>query len=447
MSSMEARVVPAAPRVARRDATVTLTNTRGLVGNALSIVIPVAAERLKALEALLNDIGTHIADNPHIDFSKLSSTHFLRWVIVPPAAAGESAQLAFESNYDGTREEHLEELLRVAPLALHTIYSACRGYPLRKAAATAADRSAVSSYLLEHALPYAAFYVGVPGATAMQIRAEADLRLRLQLALDRLSKPQNGHTDSLAICQKLLREVRSDPELARTIDAADDHFPIYPLRLAAGAGIALAASPILLPALLAIRLKELTDKQSEQLAIADAALALMAREDLQIQNQLTHVVPLRDGRLRSVSVRVVLKAIDFLAHALFNRGNLGGITSIHFARWVLIDEGKRLLFFSNYDGSWESYLGDFIDKAALGLTGVWSNTQDFPRTFLLLFKGATDEERFKAWTRKYQIPTQLWYSAYPELTVKNILNNRKICAQLRRGFHTRRDAERWLKRL
>ncbi|HEY3594919.1 MAG TPA: hypothetical protein VGL13_13640, partial [Polyangiaceae bacterium] len=44
--------------------------------------------------------------------------------------------------------------------------------------------------------------------------------------------------------------------------------------------------------------------------------------------------------------------------------------------------------------------------------------------------GATDEERFKSWTRAHQVTTQLWYSAYPELTVFNIQQNARICAGL-----------------
>jgi hypothetical protein len=445
MNTMDARAVPTSVRAMKREATT--ADTQALVGSALTIVLPIIPGREKPLEALLNEIGTHIVDNPHIDFSKLSTTHFLRWVVIPPATAGAPSQLAFESNYDGTAEAHLSELLRVAPAALHKIYSACTGYPRSDEPHDLSQRDGVVAFLLDQALPYAAFYVGVPGASAKQIRSEAAIRLRLQMTMDRLSKFRYGGLDPLAICEQALRDVRSDPELSRAIDLASDRAPIHPLRLAAGAGVALAASPILIPALLAIRFKELTDQPSPQIAMPDEALALMAREDLQIQNQLTHVVPLRVGLLRKLSVNVVLKAIDLLAQAFFTRGNLGGITSIHFARWVEIDDGKRLLFFSNYDGSWESYLGDFIDKAAVGLTAVWSNTQGFPKTFFLLFKGATDEERFKAWTRKHQVPTQLWYSAYPDLTVKNILQNRKICTQLRRGFKTRREAESWLKRL
>ena len=68
-------------------------------------------------------------------------------------------------------------------------------------------------------------------------------------------------------------------------------------------------------------------------------------------------------------------------------GKLGGIRTIHFARWVALPDG-RLLFFSNYDGSWEAYLGEFVDKASMGLTMIWSNTIWYPQTRLLILEGA-----------------------------------------------------------
>jgi len=140
----------------------------------------------------------------------------------------------------------------------------------------------------------------------------------------------------------------------------------------------------------------------------------------------------------------VLSGIQLLAVYKFNKGKLGNIPTIHFARWVRIDGGKRLLFFSNYDGSWESYLGDFIDKASVGLTGVWSNTRWFPRALMLLFRGAKDEQRFKAWTRTHQIYTDVWYSAYKTLSVRNILNNTDIYDGLLKPNMTEVEAENWL---
>ena len=61
---------------------------------------------------------------------------------------------------------------------------------------------------------------------------------------------------------------------------------------------------------------------------------------------------------------------------------LARVQTIHFARWVLLDDKQRLLFASNYDGSLESYMDDFINKVALGINVVFSNGVGFPRTRL-----------------------------------------------------------------
>ncbi len=87
-------------------------------------------------------------------------------------------------------------------------------------------------------------------------------------------------------------------------------------------------------------------------------------------------------------------------------------------------------FLSNYDGSWESYLEDFIARLHAGLSAIWSNTRDFPTTINLVEKGAEDGERFKRWARRHQSPTLCWYSAYPELKTNRIRTN----AAIRHGF-------------
>ena len=75
-----------------------------------------------------------------------------------------------------------------------------------------------------------------------------------------------------------------------------------------------------------------------------------------------------------------LWAAGFIAAYGSRPSFLGPTGVIHFARWILLPETNKLLFMSNYDGAWETYLEDFIEKAHQGVTGIWSNTQGFPRT-------------------------------------------------------------------
>jgi hypothetical protein len=181
---------------------------------------------------------------------------------------------------------------------------------------------------------------------------------------------------------------------------------------------------------------------------------LIAAEDRIVQNQLTHIVDLKPGWFRYFTQRVVLLAIDQLARVTFVHGNLGGITSIHFARWVILPDRRkdpprrrhRLLFFSNYDFSWESYLGEFVDRASSGLTAVWSNTEGYPRTFRLVDEGADDEEAFKQWARNHQIASQVWWSGVRYSTVENVNND----VEVHRGAVATLDAEEashWVARL
>jgi hypothetical protein len=85
-----------------------------------------------------------------------------------------------------------------------------------------------------------------------------------------------------------------------------------------------------------------------------------------------------------------------------------------------------MLFSSNYDGSLENYMGDFIDIVSWGLNVIFSNGVGYPRTRWALFEGAKDEGAFKRHIRNRQIPTQIWYAAYPNLSAVNIANNSKI---------------------
>jgi hypothetical protein len=149
---------------------------------------------------------------------------------------------------------------------------------------------------------------------------------------------------------------------------------------------------------------------------------LEAEEDEQLQNHLASLTVVKPGAFRRLTLRLVLWVVNLRARTLVH-GTLSGITSIHFASWTLIDGGRRLLFFSNYDGSWASYLDEFIDRAAPGLSAIWSNTVGFPATDLLVLGGASDEDAFKAFARASQRAAVVWYSAYPNLSVQQIDGN------------------------
>ena len=78
-----------------------------------------------------------------------------------------------------------------------------------------------------------------------------------------------------------------------------------------------------------------------------------------------------DRRGRADRVRAVMSAIDSYAKRLSPPGSLIGVSTIHFVRWMIIDDGRRLLMISDYDGSWESYIDEFAEMILSGLDAIW----------------------------------------------------------------------------
>lgn len=170
---------------------------------------------------------------------------------------------------------------------------------------------------------------------------------------------------------------------------------------------------------------------------------IMKLENFAAQNHLAALSVMKTGCLRRFTITLVFWGVAQLVQRYFRPGFLASLGTIHFARWVTVPKTGDLLFLSNYGGSWESYLEDFITKAHTGLTGIWSNTVDFPKTANLFQDGASDGERFKRWARRQQVPTSFWYSAYPDLTTANIRTN----AAIRQGLGaalTESEARQWL---
>jgi hypothetical protein len=212
----------------------------------------------------------------------------------------------------------------------------------------------------------------------------------------------------------------------------------------------LLAAPLLAVAVpvwaLVLRYHEARDPAPHIPVEPEHAQALGMIEDFVAQNQFSAIGFVKAGRFRAVTIAAVLALIDTAARHVYTRADLAGIKTIHFARWTMLDGGRRAIFTSNYDGSLESYMDDFIDKVAFGLNASFSHGVGYPRTRFLFFEGAKREEEFKDFLRRHQVPTQVWYSAYDQLTALNLENNARIRSGLF-GTLSDADAEAWLRRL
>lgn len=176
------------------------------------------------------------------------------------------------------------------------------------------------------------------------------------------------------------------------------------------------------------RFWERRDAVDERPAGLDAMKAVIEKENEPgyAQNHILAVTPLKKGLVRRLSLAAALWGISLLVRYWYRPGFVLSMGSIHYARWLRLPGSDTLVFLSNYDGSWEAYLEDFITKAHKGQTAAWSNGKGFPRTRYLVLDGARDGSRFKRWVRRQQRPTLFWYCRFPELTTDHIRNNALI---------------------
>jgi hypothetical protein len=403
--------------------------------HTLTAVIPI--DDARAVDAQLKSIF-------NARFFDGLGVHFGRCVLLDdPAVSGFASSLVLETNFDSeikdrdeATAEHVERLVRERGDALRRIIP-----------------GDLLPTLLESRAPSTAEYQGHPHRDLARIALEAKVHreaLTCAHSLPAGSTDRELHTavrkhvghllDLAAPAPPKPDPVSRDFNLRHRYRPWLRHFPVL------GVGVFAAVG-----ALMQQFFAREWDMQAEAETRGPERESLSqwngASEDYLAQNALTHIVPLRPGLLARVGLEAIHRYLHALATHFFNDVEmLGGIPSIHFAKWMLVDEGRRLLFLSNYDGSWESYLGDFVDGAAIGLNLAWMCTEQYPRT-LLASGGANDEQRFKSWARAHQRPTPYFYSAYPSSTVTTINNATWVRHGLHRTDLTDQELAAWRRRL
>jgi hypothetical protein len=212
--------------------------------------------------------------------------------------------------------------------------------------------------------------------------------------------------------------------------------------------LALLASPLLLIAapFVLLKLRQLEKSDPDPLIRVEETYAeqLSAAEDHDVTNQFTAIGSVKPGLVRVAIAMAVHLVIDYAARHIARPGRLGRVRSIHFARWVFLDDRARLAFFSNYDGSVAAYMDDFINKTGFGLNMSFSNGVGYPRTTWLLFGGCADERKFVEFERRRTLPTQVWYKAYPGLSAVDLERNTRLRQGLESSELNDDEAREWV---
>ena len=440
--------------------------------SAFMVVAPIEPSREAALRSLLASMnaapGRVNPANLLVPFAQFDALHVARFLIIDDKTLGDvqvyglttpeyPRSLAFLGDVDGDSNEFLADAASRADSGLRAIFSHCQDFT---------DATDLLAWMKAHSISAAANYVNRRGRTVRRVREDAALREALERYLD---EPEARDSVRPRELHRLLRQrayddvskgrltlsVEAPTPLAWTIRNAI-HLVALPLVvLAIVAAIVVSAIAFLLPTVAAlvviaggavIYLRRLEKTDAELCSQVDDGHSndLASIEDDDVTNQFSAMGSLKPGAFRLLITSLVLVVIDYAARHIYTRGRLARVRTIHFARWVFLDRKRRVIFLSNYDGSLESYMDDFINKVGFGLNVVFSNGIGYPRTSWLLKDGCADERKFKEYLRRHQMPTQVWYKAYPSLTAVDLERNARLRSGLESPSLSEREAQEWV---
>lgn len=128
-------------------------------------------------------------------------------------------------------------------------------------------------------------------------------------------------------------------------------------------------------------------------------------------------------------------------YALKNPATLRGLVTlslIHYARWVIIDRDRfpyvdksqpkenlhysYMLFFSNFNGSWDQYVDSFTFAIPSGLDLFWKWNVRYPKSVPLT--------PFHSYIQYNQVQTNHYYNAYPMAAANDVKAARSLKAAL-----------------
>ena len=423
------------------------------------VLAPIIPEResdlRKVLDSMNDGRGRVNPNNALIPFAQFENLHFARLLILDDNSLEDRAiyglrsdfplQFAFLGDIDGEEETFLKELAQSAPEGLRRLFSCCCDFD---------PGCDLLVWMKRHRSPAIANFVNCRGRTVRRIREEAQLQETLdRYVADNATTP--GHMSPREVHAKLSEFVAAEKSAGRLMLSGETPTPIAwwignALHMICLPLLVLLASLLLLLALpfYLVRMRYLEKTDAEICPKVDRAHSemLAEAEDRFVTNQYTAFGSRKPGLVRLLTIVGALSVVNYAARHITRPGHLGRIRTIHFARWVFLDDKERMVFFSNYDGSVESYMDDFINKTGFGLNAAFGSAIGYPRTRWFLFDGCADERKFKNFNRRHTIPTQVWYkaTAYLGLTAVDLDRNSRIRKGVERLSMSDAEASEWV---
>jgi hypothetical protein len=142
--------------------------------------------------------------------------------------------------------------------------------------------------------------------------------------------------------------------------------------------------------------------------------------------------------MRPWKARILQLLLGITQRSMALQKGLSDLSMVHFARFAVVSRSSLaffggnqpkenlhyhyLLFFSNFNGTWNQYIDSFSTAISGDLNGIAVWTEKFP--------GSVPVTPFKRWIAAAQFDTDYYYSAYPHATVNDVRAAHRVEAAL-----------------
>ena len=381
----------------------------------------------------------------------MTTVHYAAWLVLRPIGKC-PARLVLETNYDGPLKDHLSELIEHSAPVLDQIYFFCCKYPGK--AVDPAQRDTIIDYFLKNQIPTSAYFVGFPDRSLKEIRTAIWEYYEAKNVLEDLGgagmTPEQIQSEILdhfrrswagrpprdrGVTQRWLKwRVAFTLSAVTLVMLLPVLFALYFRHWWIGL---LSAAPFAYVAVLGLlaRASEVKEQLTKPPRDPTNHPDDFSYINVGFQNHFCTFVTVKPGWFRWFVLRQVLLLGKFLNSQVFILGKLNHMNTVHFARWSMTDDDRQMIFLGNFDGSWNGYLNDFADQA-WGVNLVWSNTRGFPPTRFLIRDGCSNLEAFEQQVLTHFVPAPVFYSAYDNVPVSNLVRYLEFHDYLARAVNT-----------
>ncbi|WP_158859322.1 peroxidase [Lunatibacter salilacus] len=418
------------------------------IHRGLTVTVVVEEEKLEQVNVLLHDFNQHAKTYKTAYKEHLPSTYFISWLTLPAQVYAEKvklpARILFMTSYVGSKKQHISELVNFLGPRLQAVFEISKEF-----SPSIANLDDLAAFIRRKTV-FQAFYSGFKFIPTQDVSREQEIKSTVFDFLETQRENADFPKKSPASVKEDIENfVKNQDEFGWASAGLSDKkadkvrmlLPLGIFLLAMATSLVclvlsffmdyavLSWMGLVFPAFLVIlvllfiwlRINENNPHIPNEPVSDEWIRQIIEREKNPVLNEMTVIAPLKKGLIRRIFLGLSLRLITLVGYFSY-------IPTVHTARWLQLDGGRRLVFIANFDNISEAYAHDFVDSdnRSRNMAVVFSHAAGFPATKWLVKRGYNHRSEYMKGVRFHQKITQFWYAFNTGLSVENLKNNRKF---------------------